>query len=283
MLTAIEPVKTVGPASLHLDAAELGMMLHPCVSRARMICVLKAYLDESGIHQGSRICAIAGFVGGQEEWEKIERQWNRALSTEGVAAFHMAEFENRQGPYADWSNTRRQDFLGGLVGILKARDIFSVGSGIVTENFLALSVEDRQWMTHGNPDIPYFLCFQHCIVEAAHHADGLDPSEKVGFTFDRNETFVAEGTRLYDRMKDDVQWDNRFRLADTVAFASKRNSVPLQVADFAAYETYKQLENKLYNPSIPVRWPIRQFQVWPFRGKYFTMDALQDLIANRPR
>lgn len=101
----------------------------------------------------------------------------------------------------------------------------------------------------------------------------------MGFVFDRHETFAAEATRLYNRMKDDVSWENRRRLADTVAFASKRNSAPLQVADFAAYETYKQLENKLYNPTIPVRWPIRQFQMRPFRGKYFTREALQDLIA----
>src|SRR5258705_408694 len=118
-------------------------MLHNTESRDRIICVLKAYLDESGIHQGSRICAIAGFVATQEEWEKIERLWSRALLDAGIDCFHMAEFENRKGPYAEWSKTRRYNLLDKLVEILKAREIVSVGSGIVTEDFGRLSVEDR--------------------------------------------------------------------------------------------------------------------------------------------
>jgi len=245
--------------------------------------VLKAYLDESGIHQGSRICAIAGFVGAQDEWERIERSWNRALSEAGIDTFHMAEFESRRGPYGGWSEERRHGLLAKLVEILKARDIHSVGSGIVVQDFLQLPADERAWMTHGNPDTPYFLCFQHCIVEAAHLADGLELTERVGFTFDRNDSFASEATRLYNRMKDDPNWENRFRLADAVAFASKRNAVPLQAADLAAYETYKQLENKLYRPEIPVRWTIRQFVTRPFQGKYFTGTALQDLIASRTR
>lgn len=283
MLVETTDIAVLQQASVCWGAQELGGLLHSSSSRARIICVLKAYLDESGIHQGSRICAIAGFVGTQEEWERIEQLWNSALRTEGIEAFHMAEFENHQGVYKGWSETRRQNLLASLVEILKARDISSIGSGIVTEDFWQLSVEDRQWMTHGNPEIPYFLCFQHCIVEAAHQADDLHPSERVGFTFDRQDDFAAEATRLYNRMKDDLNWDNRFRLADAVAFASKQSTAPLQVADFAAYETYKQLENKLYNPERPPRWPIRQFRTRPFQGRYFTKEALQDLIGKRAR
>jgi len=204
------------------------------------------------------------------------------LAHEGITAFHMAEFESRLGPYQNWSGARRQAFLAGLVEILKSREIFNIGSGIVTEDFFRLGIDDRRWMTHGNPEIPYFLCFQHCIVEAAHQADGLDDSEKVKFTFDRQVDFAAEATRLYNRMKGDEAWENRFRMGDAVAFESRQATAALQVADFAAYETYKQLENKLYNPERPVRWPIRQFRARPFRGKYFTRESLQDLIGARP-
>lgn len=91
MFAAIEATDLVASSSIHSAAAELGRVLHRSESRARMICALKAYLDESGIHSGSRICAIAGFVGEQDEWERIEVQWNRVLMDEGIDAFHIVE------------------------------------------------------------------------------------------------------------------------------------------------------------------------------------------------
>jgi hypothetical protein len=78
-----------------------------CRSRARIIGELQAYLDESGIHRGSRICAIADFVGQQQEWERIEQLWSQVPAREGITAFHMTEFESHLGPYA-----RRQDPKG---------------------------------------------------------------------------------------------------------------------------------------------------------------------------
>jgi len=283
MLSPIQEASFAAERPYATVVVEFGEILHGVGASAKMICVLTAYLDESGIHADSRICAIAGFVGALEEWDLLERRWNAALGAQGVQCFHMARFESRIGEFSSWSNSRREDFLGELVEIMKAREIYSVGSGVVVEDFRKLPESDRQWMTHGNPNTPYFLCFQHCIVEAAHHGDSLPANEKVAFVFDRQDSFSAEATRLYNRMKDDIKWDNRVRLADTVAFASKLSCAPLQVADFAAYETYKQLENKLYRPELGVRWPIRQFHARPFCGRYFTSEALRDLINTRVR
>ena len=91
----------------------------------------------------------------------------------------------------------------------------------------------------------------------------------------------AEATRLYNDLKDQREWPNHERLADIVAFASKRETIPLQVADLAAYETYKHLDNRLFHSERPVRWPLRQFGS-KFSGKYFDAAAFTKLLGERP-
>jgi hypothetical protein len=55
-------------------------------------------------------------------------------------------------------------------------------------------------MTHNRPDIPYYLPFQHCVVEAAHRADRLPSSEKVDFIFDRQEQFGEHAVEIFNAM-----------------------------------------------------------------------------------
>jgi hypothetical protein len=167
------------------------------------------------------------------------------------------------------------------VGLVKARDVHCVGSALVKQDYERLSEDQRIWMTHGNAQYPYFLCFQHCIVEACHFADGLAAEEKVAFVFDRQQEFAAEATRLYNDLKDQSDWQNHERLGDVVAFASKRETVPLQIADLMAYECYKHLDNRLFHSERPTRWPLRQLE-GKFSGKYFDSDGFSKLLTLRP-
>ena len=262
---------------------DLTGLIHPESSRERMSALLVAHLDESGIHAGSRICAIAGFVGAQEEWGVFERRWRREIEQAGVRQFHMAEFESRQGEFVGWSEGRREQFLERLMELIRARDLEGVGSGLVMADYDRLSDDEKAWMTHGNPEQPYFLCFQHCVVEAVSRANALPSAERVAFVFDRQDDFQAEATRLYNRMKDQVDWPNRFRLADFVSFASKRETVALQAADLLAYETYKHLENRLYSPERGTRWPMRQLEQRVRDMRYFDALGFRNLLELRPQ
>jgi hypothetical protein len=258
----------------------IGKLLHRFPGR-RLMAMLVTYLDESGIHKGARVCAMAGFIAEHEEWITFERRWKQALKNADIRAFHMAQFENRLGDFEGWSDTRRKMLLADLIEIIKAREIYGFGSALVLADYDKLKDDDKRWMTHGT-GVPYFLCFQHCVVEAAHYADSLPPEEKVAFVFDRQGEFSSEATRLYSSLKDCNDWPNRVRLADAFAFASRLETVPLQAADIAAYESYKRVENLLYNRQHSERWPMKQLRMRPFHGKYFDSAALQKLAASRP-
>ncbi len=310
--------------SISQDSAvrAVGKLLHKYPGH-KLMAMLVAYLDESGVHSGSRVCAIAGFVGTEDEWATFERRWKRVLKDANVSTFHMAEFESRLGEFAGWSNMRRKMFLAELmemifdampiqdainfcefilkttigatefevgapacggplqVAVVRPGNLgFWAGSAVIAADYEKLPEEDKRWMTHGT-GLPYFLCFQHCVVEAAHYADHLDPDEKVAFVFDRQGELSGEATRLYNDLKDSDEWPNRVRLADAFAFASRRETVPLQAADIAAYESYKRVENLLYSPEHAERWPMKQLRMRPFRGKYFDAATLQSLLAKR--
>jgi hypothetical protein len=257
-------------------------LLHRFPSRRKFIAMLVAYLDESGIHSGSKICAVAGFVGAEEEWVVFERRWKQVLKRAGISAFHMVEFESRRNEFEGWSDTRRKMLLSELIEVIKAREVFGFGSALVMAEYQKLNEADRAWMTHNNPESPYFLCLQECAVAAAHYADGLPPEERVALVFDRQSEFAGEATRLYNDLKDEVTWPNRVRLSDAIAFGSRKELAPLQAADIAAYESYKRMENLIYNPQHAERWPLKQLRMRPFRGKYFDGPQFQELLLHRP-
>ena len=54
--------------------------------------MLKAFLDESGTHQGSPTVALGGFVAGSRNWVELDRAWCKELDAAGLEEFHAKEF-----------------------------------------------------------------------------------------------------------------------------------------------------------------------------------------------
>jgi hypothetical protein len=261
---------------------ELRELLHSPSSRDAVIAMLKAYLDESGIHDGSNVCAVAGFVGRAEEWETLSRNWRRVCAREGVPThegFHMSHFENHLGAYKDWSQQHRENLLASLLEILDSRDIRGFGSAVVLADFKRLNPADQSILTHGHPDAPHLLCLQHCLVEAAHFTENLSETEKVAFVFDRQDEHHGELLRIYDGFRMTEDWYLHNRLADPVATANRRETPPLQAADLAAYETYKGLLNTIDGSGRDIRWPMKQLLRRGFALRKLTFDVMVK-IAN---
>jgi hypothetical protein len=65
--------------------------------------VLKAYLDASNEDTGNPVAVVAGFVGGERQWEAFDAAWKPFLLEFGLKRFHATEFWARKGPYNNWS------------------------------------------------------------------------------------------------------------------------------------------------------------------------------------
>ncbi|HEY3967391.1 MAG TPA: DUF3800 domain-containing protein [Planctomycetaceae bacterium] len=244
--------------------------------------MLTAYVDESGIHGGSEVCAIAGFVGRSEEWEVLSRKWRQVCEKWGVPGeqgFHMADFENRRPPYDRWSETHGRELLRELLQVVKGREVRGFGSGVLMSDFNRLCADDRSVLTHSHPDRPYFLCLQHCLVEAAHFADGLPDTELVAFVFDRQDEYHKELTQIYDEFRGIADWPLHRRLAGVVATANRRETPALQAADLAAYECYKGMLNLYGSHKRDTRWSMKELLKRKFAVRLLGYDVLKEIVA----
>ena len=53
--------------------------------------MLKAYLDETGIHDPNHSCIIAGFLGSEDRWGRFDEEWKTGLGKR--KALHMKELQ----------------------------------------------------------------------------------------------------------------------------------------------------------------------------------------------
>jgi len=85
-------------------------LLHPRDGHRKILAVIEGYIDETGIQEGSKICVICGFFGGKGQWKKFERDWQKALSDNGVPIeeFHALDLVGRNGKrrkfFYDWTD-----------------------------------------------------------------------------------------------------------------------------------------------------------------------------------
>jgi poly-D-alanine transfer protein DltD len=61
-----------------------------------------------------------GWISRQEGWERVEKKWKVTLKKFSVPYFHLKDFAQRRGAFADWSEPKRQQLLGKLLTHLES-------------------------------------------------------------------------------------------------------------------------------------------------------------------
>jgi hypothetical protein len=241
--------------------------------------VFVGYFDESGLDERSKIFCIAGYVAESGNWFELTRTWKSLLAEAGVACFHMADFENRQGEFEGWTNEKRIGFINDLITLVNSTDVWGIASAVVRPDYDRLSAEfiaqgkvTPHWYGH-----PYLLAFQHCLIETCVHATDLHPSEKIAFVFDQQADFHARAEAVYHELREGTSWPRAFRLG-SLHFASKHDAVPLQVADLLVYDVRKALDHKLFEPDRGERKSMARLRRRLINFRYFDEAAIRAVI-----
>ena len=137
--------------------------------------MIEAYLDESGIHDGAKVCMIAGYFGGRSQLGKLEQKWKSVLED---FDFPMKDFHTKS--LVDSPNPKHQSMLKALAkAISEQRKVRPISWGIVPDDFYSLPEKQRRFLTGarmmlngeisgtGCPNKPYFVPFQN-IVRSRH-------------------------------------------------------------------------------------------------------------------
>jgi hypothetical protein len=110
------------------------------------------YADESGVHEASRYCIIAGFQGAPGQFKALRREWLTVLQkpTYRVPEFHGNVFFNRRritnprkNPYLTWTDSKADKFLGELAMTIAGRKVRPVGCAVDIAAFNSYSFGER--------------------------------------------------------------------------------------------------------------------------------------------
>jgi hypothetical protein len=193
--------------------------------------VLTGYLDDSGgVDATSDACAIAGYVGTESSWKLFETLWQKALDDHGAPYLHMREFTASKPPF-DWQETKRRSFISALTSVIKASGLYCVGEVVRLTDTRRFNEE------RGLTLEPFPLAIYGCMMSLYMR----DPLAKYEIWIDK----ISKPQKKIRQAKDyagSSPYDDvslNIKITPLSGGMSFRNVLPMQAADFAAWEILK--------------------------------------------
>lgn len=219
--------------------------------RSHIVYVLKAYIDDSGSADDpqARFLTVAGYVADEHSWECFERQWQAALDEAGIPYVHMREFGNPSTKHPVYG-ALRADRIRHLNFMLDA--VAAIGDNLHVCVHATLSLTDFAAFCakHGLSLDPMSVVIYACMRKLRSYYS-REPIEVVFDKFERSASRAGEALEI---LRSDVSWDHKAALITPTLLQddeSFKTILPLQAADFAAWEIRKWHEDRksfLYTP-----------------------------------
>jgi len=229
-------------------------LVHPHDGHPKVLAMIDAYLDESGIHYGAKVCVIAGYFGGPRQMKKLEKSWKQVLAKFN---FPMREFHAKDLI----KKTMHHPMLMELARVAgQQTKVYPVTYGVIVEDFNSFSLEQRRFMTgatlspftgklltSGCPTKPYFAPFQNIIKIVT---DAAPTGGKAHFSFGLDTQFAQYAVALFKQIIDNPPpadsaistWKSRSRLG-TAIFPLASETAPLQAADLLVHLSYRMMDD----------------------------------------
>src|SRR6266849_8819003 len=192
--------------------------------------MISVFGDESADETKQRVFAVAGVIGGEQQWENLEEKWRTRI---GDIPFHANDCESDQGDYKGIDHQQNQDLYKDLTQLLATSGMGGWG--------FAIDLQAQRRVLPGAPDISYYKCFVEVLdamlICAAYN------KETVKFTFDMRSEGNYNSGLLYKMLLDVPALSKH--LFSEISFACHRKNVRVQVGDLLARETMKSLEKDL--------------------------------------
>lgn len=184
---------------------------------------MKVFCDESTDGTQSRVFAMAGLVGREDDWVVAEQTW-RGLTRGEV--FHAA----------DWEHLGRLDeykeLTLALAGSKIAGRAVAVDLAAVQESFPEIL-----------PDVGYYKCLLKVVSWLVENV-AAKLNEPIEFTFDNREHSNFNARKLYQSMVAKSDWPAAVLMIESPRFDSRQNP-RMQMADLVAREAMKDLNCQL--------------------------------------
>jgi hypothetical protein len=243
--------------------------------------VLKGYFDDSGTHDGSKVVAIGGCVAREEQWALFEPEWRDMLKHFGIDEYRSVDLQAFEGEFKGWDETKRRQLVAwaAKIGEQWAKAPFS--SLLIRKDYEQV-VPDWAKLTAAFGD-EYNFCFQMTVGQVMAWMGYLNPpmpqTDQIAFIFDQQPKKEGLTRFSYDQIKKFRDPHDRM---GAFGFVSSKRFVPLQFADFIAYESYKELDRQLSDTGRKIRAPLNMLieNAYPIEPKYFDRRGLEALVVS---
>ena len=274
--------------STHVRIAELAGLLHERSDPWKLMALLRAYFDESGVHGGARITGVSGFIGPADEWELLESEWNSELDRfskdtgRNINVFHAYDCENGEDFWAGIDRSIREAYYRQLARVLVKH------KGLMGISF---SIENNKWGAYASPEFknryrsPYQLCAENCFQHVASYAKARAEGQNVSLIFAEHPKYTSHIEEVFSYYMANKIWSN----IKGFTTLSPRDCIPLQSADMMSYELYRywdeiggkgNIGNMVDRPAWRILADAGQFQASACYGALGLMNAVRRFHFN---
>ena len=196
--------------------------------------------------------AVAGYVASVEQWEKFIGQWKAFREEEGFTVLHKRLLEHNRKEF-EWPilskeekaekkrriNTRACNLILNYVG---------AGAGLAVQKSTWRSVAAESKWAEAFGKSFYAAGVFGCLNLVSKWFEDRRKIGMIRYVFEEGAEGRDEAEKMLRRLKKDPIARDKFRIAG-YSFESKEKPgfIPLQSADFLAYEGYRQIDNQVVN------------------------------------
>jgi hypothetical protein len=212
----------------------------------KLIAVLKAFFDDSATHLDSKYITVGGYLASDEQWRKFCPRWQCVLDDWHIGGLHTKDLANFHGEFQGWTDKERIPFCKQLLSVINSEYILC---GVAC----SISRADYRKMFPSNFDknkkqrrIPAFeMCFTECFHMLNNWPEKFPvPKQELAFYLEGGSRGAASVLVCFNRLLAKIKSGEKpyvfpFELGP-IAEETKK-TVPLQAADFLAYESYREV------------------------------------------
>jgi len=197
------------------------------------VAVIRVYLDESGIHEGSPVVTVAAYLARPKDWMRFTSEWKRAIKP--AKCYHATDAAACQGEFKGWTPDQVIELPKRALPIIPRYTEMGVAIGIQMQDFeVALKGRPTLRKQLGSP---YGACLHWVMATILKHKAENDNREQIAFFHETNH-YRGEALETFAHMEE-IYNPQGARM--TFAFGSKEKYVPLQAADILAFEANKRV------------------------------------------
>ena len=224
----------------YVPITDFAVMLHAAANRFKTMVMVRAYFDESGIHNGSPVIAAGGLLATAKRWSALESDWIAELNRfedEGfpISAFHSTDCESGNGDFFGMQKEIRDTYFLRLAKVIEKHKPLCVWSSIARRDWDELADEKfRAAYPH-----PFYLCFEWCAYELARWQKEVAETSPIALIYSEQKELQGKVQTIWEA------YDRAKRIAPFNSFttASYKTCIPLQPADLVASECFRHWRN----------------------------------------